>query len=485
MDAVTASDSRGALGALFDRLARPSLAGVSDGELLDRFARRGDHAAFAEVAHRHGAMVSGVARRVLRCDSGADDVAQAAFVVLARRAGEFAGRGTVGDFLHGVARRLALKARLAQSRRIEVERRAARPELADVPRAVDAGFDADQLLANLPAKYRAAVVLCDLEGVSRRDAASRLGVPEGTVSSRLDAAHKLLAARLQRLGVKLSVAAILAGAATSGAPAGLVRAATAAALITAGHAPGTVPAAVLALVSGGVRLMTLAKLAAGLLAIGMAGGVTAVGVGQTGGDKSKPAEAPDTPAGRVAAPPVAEPESARERAARRRPLVAKETEALDNCYWVAKSKMVNGKAVDLDTAPEIVLLEFTKAAFPPSIPIAPGTNDVVRVYDEAPRIGGRGLGVRLTGSDVVPFKLNPHRTPKEITLARTSRDMTSRLLRGRDEPAPPGTASPAPSQFRSRSTTSTRRSSTRSPATRCGWRAMKGPTKPTGRAGFR
>src|SRR5215468_10053137 len=106
------------------RLASEGLADATDGELLERFGARQEEAAFAALLHRHGPMVLGVARRVLRQEQDAEDVFQAAFLLLARKAGSIRKRESVGSWLHGVAHRLALAAKTQAARRQTHERRA-------------------------------------------------------------------------------------------------------------------------------------------------------------------------------------------------------------------------------------------------------------------------------------------------------------------------------------------------------------------------
>jgi RNA polymerase sigma factor (sigma-70 family) len=257
---------------------------MTDGQLLECFVIRRDEAAFAALVRRHGPMVLGVCRRVLGHVQDAEDAFQAAFLVLARKAASVGQRELVGNWLYGVAYRTALDARTAATRRRTRERQVnAMPE----PEAGD-GADVwsdlrpllDRELNRLPDKYRVPVVLCDLEGRTRRDVARQLGIPEGTLSGRLTTARRTLARRLARQGLALSggalTAALTQGAASACVPSPLVASTARAAVgVVAGGAAATVvPARVAALAEGAVRAMYLTKLktAAALLLVGIAVG---------------------------------------------------------------------------------------------------------------------------------------------------------------------------------------------------------------------
>jgi RNA polymerase sigma factor (sigma-70 family) len=201
---------------------------ASDAILLERFVSRREEAAFVELVERHGPRVQGTCRRVLRNEHDIEDVFQATFLVLARKAAGIPWRESVGSWLCAVAHRLALSARADASRheRRETsfgtlwpvhgsERRlpekchpvvdpAAEIERSDLRRLLD-----DELL-QLPEKYRAPVVLCDLEGRTHQEAAQQLGWPSGSISRRLERARALLRRRLVHRGV--TVAIVLLGA---------------------------------------------------------------------------------------------------------------------------------------------------------------------------------------------------------------------------------------------------------------------------------
>jgi RNA polymerase sigma factor (sigma-70 family) len=197
------------------RAALPGPAGdeATDARLLERYVAARDAHSFAAIVDRHGPLVWGVCRRLLADHQDAEDAFQATFLVLVRKAATVAPRQMVGNWLHGVARRTALKARALAARRRRREcqaidmpdREASPPEgWADVRGVID------EELARLPGRYRAVVLLCDLEGKTRAQAARELGVPAGTVAGRLWRARALLAERLTRRGVGLSGASLAA-----------------------------------------------------------------------------------------------------------------------------------------------------------------------------------------------------------------------------------------------------------------------------------
>jgi RNA polymerase sigma factor (sigma-70 family) len=181
---------------------------VADSHLVSSFARTGDPEAFAELVRRHGPMVLGVCRKITRHAHDAEDAAQAAFLVFARRAGTIDPAG-VASWLFGVAVNTAREARRRTSRRRETLS-AIVPESGrfDPEPDFDTRAAIAEELAKLPHHYRDLVVRCDLEGESQAAVARRSGVPVGTVYSRLAAARTLLAGRLTRRGVAAGVAAL-------------------------------------------------------------------------------------------------------------------------------------------------------------------------------------------------------------------------------------------------------------------------------------
>ena len=179
----------------------------SDAELLERFARARDHAAFAALVRRHGPMVFGVCRRVLRDPNDAEEAFQITFLVLVRKAGGLRQPDRLANWLYGVANRVARKARVSAARRGRHEQAAAGVDEYSTSDVADADFRAvlDEEMVALPDKYRAPLVLCYLEGLTNEAAAERLGWPPGSMSYRLARGRELLRQRLVRRGVWLAL----------------------------------------------------------------------------------------------------------------------------------------------------------------------------------------------------------------------------------------------------------------------------------------
>jgi RNA polymerase sigma factor (sigma-70 family) len=251
----------------------PDGSGMSEGQLLESFVARRDEAAFEALVRRHGPMVLGVCRRVLRNPHDVEDAFQATFLVLVRKAAFIRERELLGNWLYGVAYRTALDARAAAARRRARERQVSiMPESEagnSTPMEQDLRPFLDQELNRLPEKYRVPVVLCDLEARTRREVARQLGIPVGTLSGRLTVARRILAKRLARYGLALSSGLWLKGLSVGTASACLssplvvatVKAATA---VASGQTTAAVVSGnAIALMRGVIKTMFLAKLKIG------------------------------------------------------------------------------------------------------------------------------------------------------------------------------------------------------------------------------
>lgn len=183
----------------------------SDGQLLERFTRLREESAFHALVRRHGPLVMGVCRRVLRNREDTDDAFQATFLVLARKAAAIGKRASLGSWLYKVAYHMAVRARKQSATRQKRESQAPAPTASD-PLAEVTGRELptllDEELQNLPDRYRAPLVHCYLEGQTRDEAAKQLGCSESTVNRRLEEGKKQLHKRLFRRGVDLSAALI-------------------------------------------------------------------------------------------------------------------------------------------------------------------------------------------------------------------------------------------------------------------------------------
>jgi RNA polymerase sigma factor (sigma-70 family) len=260
-----------------------SVTGMSDGHLLDQFLARRDEgaeSAFAGLVARHGPMVWSVCRGVLSDSHAAEDAFQATFLILVRKAGSIRRRETLAPWLYGVARRVAVRARrnaarqgirgvnVAEMKAVTMPDPSRQEEIEVLHQEVD----------RLPERFRAVVVLCDLEGRTHAEAARLLNCPPGTVTVRVSRARERLRARLTQRGLAFSVLTAIAGssdATWAALPPGLAESTIKAALyLAAGNSVtvGVVPAAVMHLTEGVLRTMSVHKLtitAASLLLVGL------------------------------------------------------------------------------------------------------------------------------------------------------------------------------------------------------------------------
>jgi RNA polymerase sigma factor (sigma-70 family) len=312
----------GQLSGVIQHLRRAMLlrdgAGLTDEQMLENYISRRDEAALAALVQRHGPMVWGVCRRVLTNYHDAEDAFQATFLVLVRRAASIASPELLANWLYGVAHQTAIKARATVARRKMRERQVTEmPEPAGVEQDLwnDLQPLLDQELSRLPDKYRGIIVLCDLEGKTRKEAAGQLGCAEGTVASRLARARIMLAKRLTERGVALSggaFAAVLAQqAASAGVPYSVVDSTIkAASLLAAGKAAatGAISVKIAALTEGVIKAMLLSKLRAAIavvliLAFVATGATILTCRTEAGQDDKKPEGAAGPP---TTAKPVAE-----------------------------------------------------------------------------------------------------------------------------------------------------------------------------------
>jgi RNA polymerase sigma factor (sigma-70 family) len=256
---------------VIDHLRKLARDGVetTDGQLLECFVSRGEEAALEALVLRHGPMVWGVCRRLLPNHHDAEDAFQATFLVLVRKAAAIVPREMVGNWLYGVAHQTAWHARtrLAKQRTREVQV-TAMPEPSVIEQDLGRELQPilDRELSRLPDKYRVAIVLCDLEGKTRREAAQQLGLPDGTLASRLARGRALLAKRLTRHGLAGSggmLAMVLSQQAAGSVPAPLLSSTIkAVTLVAAGSAvtAGMISAKVAALAEGVLKNMLFTKL---------------------------------------------------------------------------------------------------------------------------------------------------------------------------------------------------------------------------------
>jgi RNA polymerase sigma factor (sigma-70 family) len=268
---------------------------LTDRQLLQRFAEGSDPLAFAMLLRRHGPMVLGVCRRLLGHEQDAEDAFQAAFLILARKAGAVR-QADLGGYLYRVAYHLSARARAGAARRKERERRAeatAPSGPADDVTWREVRAVVDEELWQLPAEARSALILCYLEGRTHEEAALRLGWSKGTLRRRLDKGRELLRKRLLARGLA-PAAALSATLFAEGTAAAVPRVLAAMTLRAAASSTPVVPA-VVALVEAGLEVWATGrtKLAAAVvLALSALMGAGLWACRGLAGPPSKPARNP-------------------------------------------------------------------------------------------------------------------------------------------------------------------------------------------------
>ena len=179
-------------------------ASSTDAELLQRFVNKHDDLAFAIIVERHSAMVWAVCKGILRNHHAAEDAFQATFLVLARRGQTIVPRERLASWLFGVARKTAIKARslgaIRRSREVSTEG-VSEPAASDSKPDEELRELIDREIASLPEKYRSVILLCDIKGKTRKEAALELGAPEGSIAGWQSRGRELLTKRLVRRGI--------------------------------------------------------------------------------------------------------------------------------------------------------------------------------------------------------------------------------------------------------------------------------------------
>jgi RNA polymerase sigma factor (sigma-70 family) len=284
-------------------LGPASTAEPTDRQLLERFTSGRDEDAFRALVWRHGPLVLGVCRRVLRHEQDAEDAFQATFLVLAQKAASVRWHESIGHWLHETAQRTARKLRAASARRRDRERQARRMDTpAETPGGTWQELCAvlDEELCRLPTPYRLPLLLCYLEGQTQDQAARQLGWSHRTLRRRLEGGRERLRARLARRGVALPAALLtmsLAQPEASAMPAMLAASTVRAALLLGAGSKascGVVSERALALAHEAIQGVMLVRVKVALtllfvVVLGTAGAGLLV-------EQTSPAKAPERPA---------------------------------------------------------------------------------------------------------------------------------------------------------------------------------------------
>ena len=315
----------GALRHLRDLFGEGTVVGLTDGQLLARYVDRQDGPAFAALVARHGPMVLGACRAILKHEHDVEDAFQATFLVLARRAASVRDGDALAGWLHRVAYHAAVRVKVDVRRRLEREIEFLAKVTSERKEAGPTALSEIQTIVHeeinrLPDQGRLAVVLCDLQGLTYEQAAYRLHCTVPALRCRLAKARKRLRDRLTRRGMAPGAQAL---GALMPSPAVAVPVAWTWSVVstaTAGRA-SVIVASLSRLVIRSlfeVRLV-IASLALLVSAVAVSAGVFAIGA--IGHDEPKPAprapssaraSAAELPGGKDTEPPAISPQSIRE-----------------------------------------------------------------------------------------------------------------------------------------------------------------------------
>jgi RNA polymerase sigma factor (sigma-70 family) len=257
----------------------------SDHELLEEFLKHQDSEAFAHLVERHGPMILGVCRRLLRNQADAEDAFQATFLTLLRKGHSIRQKMALPNWLYRVAVRISLR------QRSKTQKHTSAQPLQDVaveqsPAEEAAWSEAaevlDREMRGLPESYRSPLLLCCIEGRSYEEAAEELGCPVGTLAVRLMRAREMLRKRLVRRGLVLGAGLLATQAiwskAEAAVPPQLLRSTISGGkrMVGGKSAGGAISPRVLALLKSekghGWRLLSpgpMAAIALGLISIGV------------------------------------------------------------------------------------------------------------------------------------------------------------------------------------------------------------------------
>jgi RNA polymerase sigma factor (sigma-70 family) len=355
--------------AILRRAAAAAADPLSDAELLARFARSRDEAAFEALLWRHAGLVLGVCRRVVRDEQLAEDAFQATFLILARKAASVRRSASVSGWLHRVARRVATRAATKRAARAVRE-----VDLSHDPTAIERVHDGglrlvlDAEIDRLPDRYRLPVILCYVREHSTEDAARQLGIPRGTVLSRLATARKRLAGRLTRRGVTVPAALIGFGGAAATASRPMIDSAFRAALGFAAGSTAAMPGPSI-LATEVLRMTAWRKAAAVVAALAVAAGVgtglsvvasQSPGAGDGPVVQTKPGDPPakSTP---IAPPEIDKPRADQLRASRIRLIERQEVVVQNHIDRLTRTRQVRAGALadDVDARSLRTRLEQT------------------------------------------------------------------------------------------------------------------------------